>query len=821
MKLIIALVSLLCFLPASGSARDIKAELQNAERFGGEAGRLVVKNQVRTFWSEDGLSMVFSVNTDRDSTDYFRLELKTGERSPAFDPVSLAKALSQAASRDVNAKNLPLETIVPGADKSQLRFRAFGSGWRYDIQKNEVVADQVPPKNSPLLAPGAVMRQRQRSAGSSSVTFENATDGEIEVFWVENRNRKKSYGKVAPGKDSTFQTYDGHAWVVGNASGKLLAGVVAGNTPSVARVTGEVKEAPTPRRDHSPDGKWRAFTKDRDLFIEPVGGGEAIRLNSGSQPNVSYSWPLEWSPDSSKLIAYRANDVPTLKVTIVQSSPPDQLQPKLKVIDYVKPGDPIHQPKPCLFDVSQRREIAVDDALFDNPWQILDGEWTADGAEYQMVYNQRGHQLMRILGIRGDSGATRVIHEERSKTFIDYSQKYEFRRIQNGAQILWASEKDGYNHLYRIDAKTGRIINAVTSGHWNVLEIVDLDETNQRLLLKVNGAPGSDPYHVHFARVNMDGSGFTRLTESDGNHSIEFSPDGKWLIATWSRVDQPQTTEIRDAENGRLIAEISRADDSALIQSGWSRPERFTAKGRDGKTDIYGYIIKPRNFDPAKKYPVVEDIYAGPHDFFVPKSFFPWSGENVMAELGFVVVKIDGMGTNWRSKTFHDVAWKNLKDSGFPDRIPWLKAAAATRPWMDIGRMGIYGGSAGGQSALSALLHHGDFYKVAVADCGCHDNRMDKIWWNEAWMGWPVDQSYAESSNVDNAAKLKGDLLLIVGELDDNVDPASTSQVVAALQRAGKHFDYVPIMNAGHGAAESPYGKYRRAEFLVRHLQGK
>jgi dipeptidyl-peptidase-4 len=255
-----------------------------------------------------------------------------------------------------------------------------------------------------------------------------------------------------------------------------------------------------------------------------------------------------------------------------------------------------------------------------------------------------------------------------------------------------------------------------------------------------------------------------------------------------------------------------------VIMTGWTRSERFTAKGRDGQTDIWGVIVKPRNFDPAKSYPVVEDIYAGPHDHFVPKSYSTWFGMNSMAELGFIVVKIDGMGTNWRSRAFHDVCWKNLKDAGFPDRIAWIKAAAASRPWMDLARVGIYGGSAGGQNTLAGLLHHGDFYKVGVADCGCHDNRMDKTWWNEAWMGWPVDASYADNSNVTHAGKLTGKLLLIVGELDSNVDPASTSQVLNALQMADKDYEFVPVINANHGAAETPYGSRRRAEFLVRHL---
>ena len=215
---------------------------------------------------------------------------------------------------------------------------------------------------------------------------------------------------------------------------------------------------------------------------------------------------------------------------------------------------------------------------------------------------------------------------------------------------------------------------------------------------------------------------------------------------------------------------------------------------------------------------MLEYIYAGPHDSFVPKTFSPVHALQAVAELGFIVVQVDGMGTNDRGKAFHDVCWKNLKDAGFPDRIAWIKAAAATRPWMDLTRVGIYGGSAGGQSAMRALLDHHDFYHVAVADCGCHDNRMDKIWWNEQWMGWPVDESYARSSNVDDAHKLEGHLLLIVGEQDANVDPASTMQVVGALQKAGKTFEFMPIVGVGHGSAETPYGTRLRMEFLIKHL---
>ncbi|MFM8357016.1 MAG: S9 family peptidase, partial [Verrucomicrobiota bacterium] len=292
-------------------------------------------------------------------------------------------------------------------------------------------------------------------------------------------------------------------------------------------------------------------------------------------------------------------------------------------------------------------------------------------------------------------------------------------------------------------------------------------------------------------------------------------------LDTWSRVDQPPVTELRRAEDGVRVLVLETAEATALVAAGWMVPERFVAPGRDGTTPIHGILIRPSNFDPARRYPVIEEIYAGPHGAFVPKEFGRLTRQQALAELGFVVVQIDGMGTNHRGKRFHDVAWKNLGDSGFPDRIAWLRAAAATRPWMDLARVGIYGGSAGGQSSTRALLAHGDFYRVAVSDCGCHDNRMDKIWWNEQWMGWPLGPHYAEQSNVTQAARLTGRLLLIVGELDTNVDPASTLQVAAALVRADKDFDLVIMPGANHGAAETPYGSRRRMDYFVRHLLGR
>jgi dipeptidyl aminopeptidase/acylaminoacyl peptidase len=268
-----------------------------------------------------------------------------------------------------------------------------------------------------------------------------------------------------------------------------------------------------------------------------------------------------------------------------------------------------------------------------------------------------------------------------------------------------------------------------------------------------------------------------------------------------------------------MLLELERADVSALEQEGWLRPEVFVAKGRDGVTDIWGVIIRPTNFDPNRRYPVIENIYAGPQGSFAPKSFSLQGGMLSLAELGFILVQMDGMGTNNRSKAFHDVAWKNLGDAGFPDRVLWHRAVAAKYSWYDTTRVGIYGGSAGGQNSTGALLFQPDFYDVAVSSVGCHDNRMDKIWWNELWMSWPLGPHYSESSNVDNAHRLQGRLLLVVGELDTNVDPASTMQVANALIQANKDFDLLVIPGAGHGSGGA-FGTRKRNDYFVRHLLG-
>ncbi|MCK4999229.1 MAG: DPP IV N-terminal domain-containing protein, partial [Anaerohalosphaera sp.] len=486
----------------------------------------------------------------------------------------------------------------------------------------------------------------------------------------------------------------------------------------------------------SGDGKWRAFIKDHNVWVKRVDGGQEIQLSKDGVAGEGYVGRFYWSGDSKKLAVVRKKDEQEHKVYYVESSPKDQPQPKLHSVQYLKPGDDVAVEKPCLFDIGTLKQINVSDELFSNPYKISELRWAADSSGFTFLYNQRGHQVLRVVGVDAKSGKTRAVVDERSDTFICYSSKHFSEYVDETNEVVWMSERDGWNHLYLYDIATGRVKNQITKGEWVVRGVDKVDKVKRQIWFRAGGIRlGQDPYYVHYCRANFDGSGLVVLTEGDGNHRAQFSPDRKWFVDTWSRVGMAPVNELREGETGKLVCELERGDLNELAKTGWQKPERFVAKGRDGATDIYGVIYRPTNFDASKSYPVIENIYAGPHGFFVPKEFRSYSGLQKMAELGFIVVKCDGMGTSGRSKEFHDVCWKNLKDSGFPDRIAWIKAAGAKYPYIDVARVGIYGGSAGGQSSTCAVMTHGDFYKVAVSDCGCHDNRMDKIWWNEQWMG--------------------------------------------------------------------------------------
>lgn len=684
------------------------------------------------------------------------------------------------------------------------------------------------PAPSPVHSSATTIETRatRRTGVSSGIHLVNELDLELDLFWIDTGGRRVAYGKLPPKSERDQQTYEGHLWLLTRNDGTEFATIEAGPVKFTWIIDGEGRNLePKPVRapGTSPDQAWVVSVSADHLVLKKTADKSERILRAPIEAEATFRERVSWSPDSKAFLVSAAVEVPERIVTIVNSTPSDQKQPKLKTYPYAKPGDPLPKPQLLLFHPGSEEGQVIDSTLFPTPFtrsHEIPVTWAPDGSEAYFDYNERGHQRYRILAVNAATGSVRVVVEETAKTFIDYTKKTWRHWLHQSGELLWMSERSGWAHLSLHDIATGALKNAVTTGAWPVREVLHVDAGKRQVWFLASGLrEGEDPYHLHLCRVNFDGSGFVRLTEGDGNHHIEFSPTREWFIDRWSRADHPPVHELRRSADGSLVCELERADASALLASGWTMPERFVAKGRDGKTDIHGILIKPKDFDPAKSYPVVEDIYAGPHAAFAPKDFGRLERLHEIADAGFIVVKLDGMGTNHRGKAFHDVAWKNLKDSGFPDRIAWIKAAAETRPWMDLTRVGIYGGSAGGQSAMRAVLDHHDFYHVAVADCGCHDNRMDKIWWNEQWMGWPVDESYAKNSNADDARQLGGKLLLIVGELDDNVDPASTTQVVAALQKAGKQFEYMPIIGAGHGAAETPYGSKARLEFLKKHLK--
>lgn len=571
----------------------------------------------------------------------------------------------------------------------------------------------------------------------------------------------------------------------------------------------------------SPDSNWTAYIKNYNLYIREVSTKKEFQLSYDGSEGDYYSGYVQWSPDSKKVVANKIRPNQKHLIYFVRSSPEDQLQPKLENREYLKPGDALPFRRPQLFLIDSKKHIPIDDALFNHQFNISRVEWRKDSRAFTFEYNQRGHQIYRILEVNATTGNVRAVVEEQSKTFIDYSGKKYRYDVADGKELIWASERDGWNHLYLYDAETGKIKNQITKGNWVVRNVVNVNPDKRQIIFAASGMnPQQDPYFVHYYRINFDGTGLTPLTSDNAHHTAFFSPDFQSFVDIYSRVDMPPLTVLRSATDGSVLMALEKADISEWQKAGWKAPEVFTAKARDGQTDIWGIIIRPTHFDPKKKYPVIENIYAGPHSAFTPKSFMTYNRSMFeLAELGFIVVQLDGMGTSLRSKAFHDVCWQNLKDAGFPDRILWLQAAARQYPSMDLTRVGIYGTSAGGQSSTGGLLFYPEFYKVGVSSCGCHDNRMDKIWWNEQWMGYPIGPHYADCSNVTHADKLQGKLLLILGEVDDNVDPASTMQLVNALIKANKDFDFLMIPNMGHSAG-GDYGERKRRDFFVKHLLG-
>ena len=570
----------------------------------------------------------------------------------------------------------------------------------------------------------------------------------------------------------------------------------------------------------SPDGTKEAYIKNDNVYVRDRATGAEKQLSLDGTLGNYYSSYIRWSPDSKKVAAMKIRPVEKRYVYYVESSPADQLQPKLHKQEYAKPGDELPFKVPCIFDVESGKAVIPDTELFDSQYDLFGPEWNDDSKAVTFEYNQRGHKVYRVLELSAETGRVHPIVEETSDKYVNYPRRFR-HDLADGKRMIWMSERDNWNHLYMYDRDAARPTHQITRGEWYVRDVLKVDEANGRIYFSANGVNSDeDPYFIRYYSIDFDGNNLTDLTPAKGTHKAGFSRDMKYLVDVYSTVADAPVAVLRNAADGSEVMPLETADITRLKENGWKAPEVFTAPGRDGKTPMWGLIVRPTNFDPSKKYPIIEYIYQGPGDQYVPKAFRPYDWYMTsIAELGFIVVMVDGMGTSFRSREFENVCYKNLKDAGLPDHMAWIKAAAEKYPYMDIDRVGIYGCSAGGQESTNALLLYPDFYKAAYSACGCHDNRMDKIWWNEQWMGWPVDSSYVECSNVYNAHRLKRALMLVVGELDDNVDPSSTYQVVDALIRANKDFELVVLPGVGHTMGER-YGEHKRFDFFVKNLLG-
>lgn len=620
--------------------------------------------------------------------------------------------------------------------------------------------------------------------------------------------------------------------------------VTRAGRPKAFGVVRDLRVAAQHFQHTSPDGAYNVEVIAHNVQVRSVSGKVVYQSTDGSAEAFYDAESIRWAPDSSALMLMKVEPGATRFVTRVLSAPTDQLEPKTLTQLYPKPGDKIDRDQPVLIQLKTAKATLIDNSLFAKAYTLDQVQWQQDSSAFTFRYTERGHQLARILEVNANTAKARALLTEKTDTFIDQwsafyqplqgskaSDKQDSK--QTGKGFIWLSERDGWAHLYRYD-QDGVLQNQITKGAWRVRNVVRVDESRKQIWFAASGMNAEqDPYFVHYYRINFDGSNLVALTTENAHHQVSFSADMSHYIDLYSRVDLPNIAELRRSSDGTLVRTLAKGDISRLLAAGFKLPEPFVAKGRDGKTDIWGLIVKPQHFDAKQQYPVIENIYAGPHDSFVPKSFWPFGfhsggdkviGMQALADLGFVVVQIDGMGTNNRSKAFHDVAWQNLADSGFPDRILWHKAAAKQHSWYHLAAgVGIYGASAGGQSTVAALLFHPDIYKVGVAFAGCYDNRMDKISWNEQWLGYPVGEQYTASSVTEHAALLQGKLLLINGEQDSNVDPASTMQLVHALINADKDFDLLVVPGGEHSTGRSSgpirYIQRRQFDFFLQHLQ--
>ncbi len=701
-------------------------------------------------------------NVSADGFEFVLVDPAKGTRAPAFDHTKLAAALSAATSKTYDAKKLPFTDFELAADGQAVTFNLSGRRWKCDLQANQC----------------------------------------------------SDVGAATPGGQGGFPG--------GRGGGR--------------------NDVP------SPDGKRAAFIKDWNLWVRDVATGKETQLTSDGVKDFGYGtnnagWTksdrpvLVWSPDSKKIATFEQDQRKTGDMYLVDTRAG---HPNLQAWKYPLPGDAdvtmierviieVDGPRVVRLQMppDQHRSTLCDDLVCrGNLWE--DVQWNADGTQLAFVSTSRDHKREQLRVADAATGKLREVLEESVATYYESGNgRTNWRYLPASSEVIWFSERDNWGHLYLYDLQTGKLKNQITTGEGNVTQLLRVDERNRTLyFLGVGREKGRDPYFVHFYRAGFDGKNLALLTPEDGNHDITLSPSGKYFVDSYSKPDVAPMAVLRDATD-KLLANIEKADISKLLATGWQSPMPFTVKARDGATDLYGLLFKPANFDPNKKYPIVNHIYPGPQTGSIGgRNFSAARGDaQALAELGFIVVEIDGMGTPWRSKKFHDAYFGDMGDNTLPDQVTGMKQLAQKYPWIDIERAGIYGHSGGGYAAADAMFRYPDFFKVGISEAGNHDNRVYEDDWGEKWQGLLEKKAdgttnYDSQANQNFAKNLKGHLLLAHGTMDTNVPPYNTLLVVNELIKANKDFDLLLLPNRGHGFGNEAYMVRRRWDYFVRYLLG-
>ena len=624
----------------------------------------------------------------------------------------------------------------------------------------------------------------------------------------------------------------------------------------------------------SPDKTREAFIYKFNVYVRSRGGKDSTQLTTDGVQYWSYGLTeprpsqlqrpqpqrpqIRWSPDSRKLLVYRTDERKVAHMPYISYTPQ---RPKLYTQPYALPGDSI-VPVPSfhIIDVATKKNVAVNVQPTPNQLSIAgssrDSSWSVQSDRVYVTWFTRGSKSAYLASVDATTGKYQVIARDSSRTFVEIgpstADPVSWYVTKDNQDAFWWSERDGWAHLYRLDAfggptvvqagtaggtlaasrisafRSGTVKNQVTTGSWAVGQIQYVDEALKHVYFTARGRETDRlPYYALLYRVNFDGSGLTLVTPEDGNHEIEFSPSGKFFVDSYSRVEKAPVTVLRAIPDGRVVRKLEEANVTRLQAAGWHPAEVFTVKARDGATDIHGVIYFPLKLDSTRKYPVIDNIYPGPQVGSVGAWSFKSGGETFsLAELGFVVIQLDHLGTPLRSKAFHDNYYGNFGDNGLPDHIAAIKQLAAKYKFIDLDRVGIFGHSGGGFASTDAILRYPDFFKVAVSGAGNHDNRSYNIYWAEKYQGTMVKDTARKTDNFDGSANktlaknLKGHLLLMHGDMDDNVHPANTIQVVDELIKANKTFDLIIAPNRNHGLNE-PYFIRRRWDYFVQYLLGE